>query len=64
MTRLPRLADLIRWYAEAGLDPVVVIEKGKDSQKITIRSRTANDDDPSQSDPLADDIERAFGGRE
>ena len=57
--RLPSLKDTIRWYAEAGLKPVTVIDKK--AQTITVYPQTDNDVTPSQTTPDGDNIRAVFG---
>lgn len=56
--RLPSIKDVILWFREAGFDPVVRIDYA--ARKVTIHPKSENDVEPT--DPLASDIERAFGG--
>lgn len=59
LSRMPRLKDVIRWYRDAGLEPVVNIDYAR--RKVSVHPKAAND--LESRDPLASDIERAFGGR-
>lgn len=60
--RLPSVSDVIRWYGEAGLKPVVTIDYG--ARRVTVRPQADNDAEKGlePSDPLADDIDRVMGG--
>lgn len=57
-TRLPSLKDVIAWYKAVGLEPVVDIDYA--ARKVTIHPKSAND--LENGDPLASDIDKAFGG--
>lgn len=63
-SRLPSVSDVIRWYADAGMKPVVTIYYG--ARKVVVRPRSDNDSSEESclepADPLADDIRKAFGG--
>lgn len=61
--RLPSLSDLIKWFTDAGLAPVVTIDY--DARRVTVRPRADNDTGEAglaPGDPLADDIDRMGGG--
>lgn len=61
--RLPSVSDVIRWYAQNGLRPVLTIDYA--ARKVTVRPKADNDASEGiglePTDTLAENIRKAFG---